>query len=203
MEVLDSESLGTLVALLQIDLSSNQLTTLPEKLFDANTQLEEIILANNQIRQLSPEMLLNQNHLRYIKFAGNALVDADFLQRLSPSLNRLSLYVDLSSNRLKSVGLSSLLHFRYLNLADNNWNCAWLVENLVRKLPASVNFVRPWRVINDWSENITNIEGIDCTEGGSNRSIILLDVSKVPQEKTDNCECVVSELQQLQDVTTF
>jgi len=67
----------------------------------------------------------------------------------------------------------------------------------------SVNFVRPWRVINNWSENITNIEGIDCTEGGSNRSIILLDVSKVPQEKTDNCECVVSELQQLQDVTTF
>jgi len=196
VEVLDTESLGTLVALLQIDLSSNQLTTLPEKLFDANTQLEEIILANNQIRQLSPEMLLNQNHLRYIKFAGNALVDADFLQRLSPSLNRLSLYVDLSSNRLNSVGLSSLLHFRYLNLADNNWSCAWLVENLVRKLPASVNFVRPWRVINDWSENITNIEGIDCTEGGSNRSIILLDVSKVPQEekKPRDFNCAVAYL---------
>jgi len=140
---------------------------------------------------------------RILLSRATAMVAADFLQGLSPSLNRLSLYVDLSSNRLKSVGLSSLLHFRYLNLADNNWNCAWLVENLVRKLPASVNFVRPWRVINDWSENITNIEGIDCTEGGSNRSIILLDVSKVPQEKTDNCECVVSELQQLQDVTTF
>ncbi|XP_016964339.1 leucine-rich repeat-containing G-protein coupled receptor 5 [Drosophila biarmipes] len=192
VEVMDTESLESLVALLRIDLSFNLLTILPENLLHANSQLEELILASNQVEQLSPQILLNQNHLRYIKLAGNALRDASFLQSLSPSLNRLSLYVDLSSNRLKSVNLSSLLHFRYINLADNNWNCAWLVANLVRKLPASVNFVRPWTVINDWSENTTSIEGIDCTEGGSNRSIILLDVSKVSQQRTGDCDCGVT-----------
>ncbi|XP_052852629.1 insulin-like growth factor-binding protein complex acid labile subunit isoform X1 [Drosophila gunungcola] len=189
VDEMETESLESLVALLQIDVSLNRLTTLPETLFHANTQLEEIILANNQIVKLSPKIFHKQNHVRYMKLNGNALDDADFLHRLSPSLNSLSLYVDLSSNRLSSVNLSSLLRFRYLNLADNNWNCAWLVANLVRKLPNSVNFARPWSVINDWSENITNIEGVDCYEGESNRSIILLDVSAVPLQKTSNCEC--------------
>ncbi|XP_017056717.2 insulin-like growth factor-binding protein complex acid labile subunit [Drosophila ficusphila] len=189
LQIMDVDSLESLLGLLRIDLSHNRLTAIPETLFHANTQLEDIILSDNQIGQLSPQLLHNQNHLRYIKLAGNALGNADFLQRLSPSLNSLSLYVDISSNRLKSVNLSSLLRFRYINLADNKWNCAWLVSNLVRKLPRSINFARSWNVINNWSENITNIKGVDCTEGESKRSIILLDVSTVPKEKTQNCEC--------------
>lgn len=193
MDKIYDESLDSLIALLQLDISFNLLTTLPDNLFHFNTQLEEIILANNKIEEISSQMMLNQNHLRYIKLSGNAISDAAFLDRLSPSVNRFTLYVDLSSNRLKSLNLSSLLHFRYINLADNNWSCNWLVANLVQKLPNSVNFARPWTVINNLSENTTNIEGIDCIEGGTNRSIILLDVSGVPQPKSDNCDCVVSK----------
>ncbi|XP_017023211.1 insulin-like growth factor-binding protein complex acid labile subunit [Drosophila kikkawai] len=189
VESVHTDSLETLVSLLQIDVSYNQLSTLPETFFNANTQLEEIMFGHNLIGQLPPLALAHQSHLRLIQFTGNALTDVDFLQRLPASLNRLSLHVDLSSNRLRSIDLASLRQFRYLNLADNSFNCGWLIENLVRELPTSVNFARPWSVLNGWNDDFKNIKGVDCTEGDTNRSIILLNAAEVSQYKTSKCEC--------------
>ncbi|XP_020810834.1 toll-like receptor 6 [Drosophila serrata] len=189
IEVVDTDSLEALVSLLQIDVSFNQLTSLPETLFNANTQLEEIMFGHNLIGHLSSLVLARQSHLRYIQFTGNALSDAVFLQRLPASLNRLSLYVDLSSNRLRSIDLNSSHQLKYLNLADNSFNCAWLIENLVRELPSSVNFARPWSVLNGWRDDFNNINGVDCAEGETNRSIILLNASEVSLYKTSKCEC--------------
>lgn len=173
-------------------MSYNKLTSLSELLFKANTQLEEIIFGHNQIGQLSPLTLMHQSHLRYIELCGNALTDADFLQRLPASLNRLSLYVDLSSNRLRSIDLASLPQFQYLNLADNSFDCAWLIGNLAQELPTSVNFARAWSVINGPSNDFSNIKGVDCTEGDTNRSIILLNAAEVSQYTTSRCDCDVS-----------
>lgn len=184
---MDAESLEFLSSLIQIDVSHNRLTTLPVQIFQANSQLEDVVLAHNRVKALSPLIFKHQNYLRYIQLAGNILDKAEFLESLSPSLNRLSLNVDLSSNRLQSVSMKDLLHFRHINLADNNWSCAWLVGNLVRKLPPSINFARPWTVLNNWSENLANIQGVDCTEGNTNRSIILLNVGEVLHNENTNC----------------
>lgn len=191
---MDGASLAVLSSLIQIDVSHNLLTTLPEHIFQANSQLEDVILDHNRVEALSPLIFKHQNHLRYIQLAGNMLDRAEFLESLSPSLNRLSLYVDLSSNRLQSVSMKDLLHFRHINLADNNWSCAWLVGNLVRKLPPSINFARPWTVLNNWSENLTNIQGVDCTEGNTNRSIILLNVGEVLHNANTSCGSEVRHL---------
>ncbi|KAH8244233.1 hypothetical protein KR026_003147 [Drosophila bipectinata] len=192
VDLVDAESLQFLSSLIQIDVSHNRLTTLPERIFQANSQLEDVIMSHNKVKALSPLIFKHQNHLRYIHLAGNILEKAEFLESLSTSLNRLSLYVDLSSNRLQSVSMKDLLHFRYINLADNNWSCAWLVGNLVRKLPPSINFSRPWTVLNNWSEKLTNIQGVDCTEGNTNRSIILLNVGEVLHNENQNCSSGLS-----------
>ncbi|XP_034666160.1 insulin-like growth factor-binding protein complex acid labile subunit [Drosophila subobscura] len=175
---IEDESLESLVSLTQIDASFNQLTSVSESLLDANSQLEEIILSHNRIGVISPKLMRHQTHLKHLKLDGNALIEANFLQSLPPALNRLSLSVDLSSNRLHSVNLSSLLQFGHTNLADNHWNCAWLVKNFLLRAPASLNFARNWSLLSDWNEDLTKVQGIDCIEGSRNRSIVLLSVGE-------------------------
>ncbi|XP_001356213.4 leucine-rich repeats and immunoglobulin-like domains protein 2 [Drosophila pseudoobscura] len=180
---IEDGSLESLASLLQVDASFNQLTSVSESLFHANTQLEEIILSHNRIRDISPKLMQYQTHLRHLKLDGNALIEASFLQRLPPALNRLSLIVDLSSNRLQSVNLNSLLHFGHINLADNHWSCAWLVKNLLLRAPPSLNFARNWSLLSDWSEDLTKVQGIDCIEDARNRSIVLLSIGEVIHSK--------------------
>ncbi|XP_030569733.1 insulin-like growth factor-binding protein complex acid labile subunit isoform X1 [Drosophila novamexicana] len=187
---IDTDGLQPLSALLQLDMSFNLLSSLPAELFHANSQLKDINFAHNQLRELHPALLHQLMHLKQLNLAQNHLEDASWLQHLAPALNRLALRVDLSSNRLQSLNLSSLLFFEHVQLADNRWNCSWLVRHMLRTPPASLNFARSWPMLSAWSvKELLNIQGVDCFDDQQNRSIVLLDVGAARLEMGSNCDC--------------
>lgn len=187
------DALHPLSAVFQLDLSYNRLKTLPENLLHGNRQLKHIDISNNQLSQLHPGLLQQLTHLTQLNLARNLLKEASWLQRLAPGLNRLALRVDLSSNRLQSLNLSSLLFFEQVQLSDNRWNCSWLVKHMLRTPPTALNFARSWPMLSAWSvQQLLSIRGIDCFDGQQNRSIVLLDVSAARQQTPPDCDCKVS-----------
>ena len=87
------ESLGTLTALQELDLSSNPPTTLPECLGNL-TQLKSLVLSSNQLTTL-PESLGNLTALQSLDLAGNQLTTLpEWLGRLK-QLKRLFLHENI------------------------------------------------------------------------------------------------------------
>ncbi|XP_023172233.2 insulin-like growth factor-binding protein complex acid labile subunit [Drosophila hydei] len=194
LEHIAVDALHPLSAVFQLDLSYNRLKTLPENLLHGNRQLKHIDISNNQLSQLHPGLLQQLTHLTQLNLARNLLNEASWLQRLAPGLNRLALRVDLSSNRLQSLNLSSLLFFEQVQLSDNRWNCSWLVKHMLRTPPTALNFARSWPMLSAWSvQQLLNIRGIDCFDGQQNRSIVLLDVSAARQQTPPDCDCKSSQ----------
>lgn len=168
---------------------------MPEKLFEGNTQLKELNLGYNQLGRLSSQLIKPLIHLHQLNVASNWLEEANWLLQLPPALNRLALRVDLSSNHLRSMNLSSLNHFQYINLADNRWDCSWLARFMLRSPPPiALNFQRAWPMLSGWNEDLLSVRGIDCFDGRENRSIILIDVSTARQPDQNQCDCVVSAI---------
>lgn len=155
-----------------------------------NTQLKDVHLDHNKLEKLSQQMTKPLIHLHQLNLAGNRLEDANWLQRLPAALNHLALRVDLSSNHLRSINMSSLVHFQHVKLADNRWDCTWLARFMLRPPPAALNFERSWPMLSAWKDELLNVRGIDCFDGHENRSIILIDVSaaRLPNSQ---CDCEV------------
>lgn len=180
-------------ALLQLDLSFNRLDELPELLFHGNTQLKDLNIGHNRLKKLSHELITPLIQLQQLNVASNWLEAANWLQQLPPALNRLALRVDLSANHLRSMNLSSLIHFQQINLADNRWDCTWLARFMLRSPPSALNFQRAWPMLSGWNEDLLSVRGIDCFDGRDNRSIILIDVSAARQPDSQ-CDCQVSAI---------
>ncbi|XP_030240985.1 insulin-like growth factor-binding protein complex acid labile subunit isoform X2 [Drosophila navojoa] len=190
LEHIAADTLRPLSTLLQLDLSHNRLNSLPEDLLLGNNQLKQVDLSSNQLNHLHSALLHQLTHLTRLNLARNQLEEASWLQQLAPGLNRLALRVDLSSNRLQSLNLSSLIFFEQVQLSDNRWNCAWLVKHMLRTPPTALNFARSWPMLSAWSvQQLLSIKGIDCFDGQQNRSIVLLDVSAARQQTAPDCGC--------------
>lgn len=190
---INGDCLQPLSNLQQLDISYNGLKSLPEELFRLKSQLRIIDIARNQIVKLEPNFLMPLINLNQLKLAGNQLEDASWLHHVAPALNHMALRVDLSSNYIKSLNLSSLVSFEHVYLADNLWDCAWLIKNMLRTPPAALSFNRSWPMLSSYTDDLLNIRGIDCFDGQRNRSIVLLDVDADRKQQVQSCNCEVSQ----------
>ena len=121
---LQSGDFTGLSSVIRIDLTDNQLSSLPEDIFQPiRTHLDRIILTNNQLTSL-PENLFNRLIvLEYVDFDGN---------QLGPSLpvnlfagQQTSIYsIKLRNNQLTSLPVgffNGLRQFRWIYLSGNNF----------------------------------------------------------------------------------
>ena len=145
-------SLAFYPALTLLDLSSNTLTSLPAKVFQAQAKLKVLRLSENSLSSLLPQTFAGLHRLTHLSLHGNQLErleigvinDLDHLTNLdlsnnqmmeinkgslSPSLETLELH----SNKLSSLpeDLSDLPHLTHLSLANN-----MLVEISLPPLPS-------------------------------------------------------------------
>ncbi len=123
LEELTSQHWQHLDSLRGLDLSLNQLRSLPES-FGYLTNLQVLSLAGNQLRSL-PESFGTMTNLQQLSLSGN------WLRSLPESILRLSnlQYLDLSWNQLRSLpeSFGQLHHLQEL----------WLYENQLYSLPES------------------------------------------------------------------
>ena len=133
-------SLAFYPALTLLDLSSNRLSSLPAKVFQAQAKLKVLRLSENSLPNLLPQTFAGLQRLTHLSLSGNQLErlevgvinDLDHLTNLDLSNNQMkeveegslppSLQtLELSSNRLSSIpeGLSNLHNLTHLSLANN------------------------------------------------------------------------------------
>ncbi|XP_008070636.1 toll-like receptor 7 [Carlito syrichta] len=120
-----------LKTLTTLDLSHNQLTTVPERLANCSRSLEQLILKNNQIRRLTKYFLQDAFQLRYLDLSSNKI---QIIQKTSFPENVL--------NNLKML----LLHRnRFLCTCDAVWFVWWVnhTEVTIPYLATEVTCVGP------------------------------------------------------------
>ena len=102
------EDLAEFENLERLDISSNQLTTVPKNLFVNTPKLKWISLDNNKIEHISSELFqpIIHNKIQHISFLGNTYNDAIFSPGYSKSVSsvaELMRIIDLRNLKLKSV----------------------------------------------------------------------------------------------------
>ena len=133
-------SLAFYPALTLLDLSSNRLSSLPAKVFQAQAKLRVLRLSENSLPSLLPQTFAGLHRLTHLSLHGNQLErlevgvinDLGHLTNLDLSNNQLKELgegslppsletLELNSNRLSSLpeGLSELPNLTHLSLANN------------------------------------------------------------------------------------
>ena len=116
---LPNDVFNQLVELEVIDLSNNKLTNLDAKLFDRLTKLQMLILSNNQLKSLNKKIFSNLSKLNIINLSNNQIdnLDVDLFNGLV-ELNRL----DVSKNKLNSLNeniFKNLTKLMDIDLSEN------------------------------------------------------------------------------------
>ena len=113
---------GMMKYLRSLDLSRNNIDTLPVELLRRNNVLQDINLSGNQISAIMDEIFLQSKYLLQIELQNNYLDDGiwQHIQRV-PNL----MYLDLSYNNISELNekaLSDLTELGHLDLSYNNIN---------------------------------------------------------------------------------
>lgn len=107
------------IQLIELDLGTNQLTTVSSKTFEQLTQLETLYLDNNQLKELDTLAFQGLEKLRILKLHTNQLksIDKGILDNLI-----LLKKLDLHNNQLTEIDvelLKALVNLEYLDLSNN------------------------------------------------------------------------------------
>lgn len=160
LHLVSDHALLALTRLRTINLSNNNLTSLPTQLFQATDKLEEIILSGNQLTGLSPYQFPPLTVLRKLDLSHNIIssINNKAFLNLGHTVNTL----DLRGNLLTTLHgqlLLPLYKVQHVFLMDNPWNCDCHLKTfrdfiIKRKLsPAQVSCYEPERLADkSWAE---------------------------------------------------
>nr|APR72768.1 toll-like receptor 7 [Miniopterus schreibersii] len=125
------ERLSYLKNLETLDLSYNQLKTVPERLSNCSSSLKKLILHNNQIRSLTKYFLQGAFQLRYLDLSSNKI---QIIQKTS-----------FPENVLNNLEMLLLHHNRFLCTCDAVWFVWWVnhTEVTIPHLATDVTCVGP------------------------------------------------------------
>ncbi|XP_054437152.1 toll-like receptor 7 [Pteronotus mesoamericanus] len=125
------ENLLYLKHLETLDLSYNQLKSLPDKLSNCSSSLKKLILHNNQIRYLTKYFLQGAFQLRYLDLSSNKI---QVIQKTS-----------FPENVLNNLEMLLLHHNRFLCTCDAVWFVWWVnnTEVTIPNLATDVTCVGP------------------------------------------------------------
>ncbi|NP_001277093.1 toll-like receptor 7 precursor [Pteropus alecto] len=114
-----------------LDLSYNQLKTVPERLSNCSRSLKKLILHNNQIRHLTKYFLQDAFQLRYLDLSSNKI---QIIQKTS-----------FPENVLNNLKMLLLHHNRFLCTCDAVWFVWWVnhTEVTIPHLATDVTCVGP------------------------------------------------------------
>lgn len=157
--------IGSLMNLVQIDLRQNELQELPDNFFPPSLQLERVLLADNQLREL-PRSITECSSVTELDLSGNKLTSLPPLNNLS-QLKRLILH----DNRLSEIPvLDNMEMLRELDLRSNeltsldnlkycpSLQILALHDNFLPHLPASLAFCK------NLEELDAGVNDLDCID---------------------------------------
>jgi leucine-rich repeat protein SHOC2 len=124
------ESIGNLTCLIQLDLSGNHITSLSESIGNL-TNLTALYLDNNQITSL-PENIGNLTYLTELFLSNNPIIDLSILTELPSLRGFIFMRAMCASSHLGEFKLSSQITFvdlpcRYWT-KFSNWRPEWLLD---------------------------------------------------------------------------
>lgn len=149
---LGEKSLGNMINLRELDISSNKLTSLPESVCDT-LRLKIINISDNKLENL-PENFGNQQLLDEINCSNNEITELpkdlrkkfstikkfnfskNYIKFVDKSLHHLQQLeeLDLNSNQISRVQLPASRHLKCLRLGENS---GLETEKLIQRLPSS------------------------------------------------------------------
>lgn len=185
------KSFDELLNIEYLELNHNELQHLHADIFNATSQLQHINLSNNKLTNIDTTLFISLAYLKSLDLSRNQLSNDEFIESLALELQCHELRLNLSDNHYRIVNISSLLSFKQVELAGNWWSCKWLIKEML-KIPKSINFGRTYAVHTDWSLNMLDTKGISCYDEDTRRSILILDTSKVWEQKFEEMKCRVS-----------
>lgn len=158
------------------DISSNNLTTILDNLFESTKRLVYVNISGNKIEDIETNAFKELN-LHSIDLSYNKLSNDGFLWFIT-SLQ----YLNLSHNNYKRINLSILKNLQYAEMYDNPWDCQWLVHELVyTSSEGAIGFGRSYIV--PQRQGILRVPGIQCFDiDGSEKRLIVLDTEKAKEE---------------------
>ncbi|XP_051879210.1 insulin-like growth factor-binding protein complex acid labile subunit [Pristis pectinata] len=119
LRTLSSTLFDPLLLLDVLDLSNNELSSLPLQLFKNHHKLTDLRLDHNRLKALTASLFTHQNNLQYLTISGNLI--ASFPHHIFANLTNLSM-LDLSNNSLTCLPidlLSGLKELQTLKLSHN------------------------------------------------------------------------------------
>lgn len=159
-----------------MDLSDNNITYLPEHLFEFTPNVKHLNISYNFLEDIEKNVLDNLLNLRSLDLSYNKLFTDNFLQ--SASIMKLE-YLNLSSNEYRTLNVSILSGLNLIDviLYDNPWDCKWLVNQLSTKQQKKFHFGNDYEI--DKIGDMLNVKGITCEDDfGDIRNIILMESTK-------------------------
>ena len=171
-----------------IDLSSNNLTSLCNHLFDGLFNLKELRLNNNNIYLVDNYFIRSLNFLKTLNLASNAI---EYLPNLfSSSLE----YLNLSSNNIQSLNDYFASHLRSIRLIDFDSNTG--LHTISSRSFCFINIV----TLEKLSFRSTDLPSLDtfqellCRLAENNQSESLLDINHNINLK---CHCMLIQFEKL------
>lgn len=190
IKAVDKESLKELACLRTLDLSNNQLTFLPDHLFNYTSLIETIRLNNNALEAFD-ETIFSEMSLKILDLSCNLLSKDNFLwsplsiEYLNLTFNRYkeinssaleNIMTDLSGKLCNTISNGSLDEaFKYLGylFVGNPFACEWLFREglFLKNVRLGENYVV------DSKRNTFKAEGIQCFDenGTTERRLIIVE----------------------------
>lgn len=183
-------SFDELTSLEYLELNHNELQHLHPDIFNVTSLLQHINLSHNKLTNIETELFSSLAYLKSLDLSQNQLSNDEFIENLALELQCHELRLNLSDNHYRIVNISSLASFEQVELAGNWWSCKWLIKEML-KIPKSINFGRSYAVHTEWSLDILETKGINCYDENTRRSIIILDTSRIWEQRFEEMKCAV------------
>jgi Leucine-rich repeat (LRR) protein/GTPase SAR1 family protein len=148
------EAIAALTQLQELDLSHNQLTAVPEAIA-ALTQLQTLDLSYNQLTAV-PEAIADLTQLQVLDLSGNELTS---LPEAIAALTQLQ-ELDLSHNQLTAVpeAIADLTQLQSLDLSGNQLAALQATLSQLSKLHSLNLFNNKLQVIPDWIDKLKSLK---------------------------------------------
>lgn len=167
------------IALKVFDLSANNLTSLPENLFEFMLNVEMVNLSRNSFEMLPSFVFQRLKKLTNLDLAHNQLTEDNFLW---PIMNLK--FLNISFNLYREVNISVLETLDGVRIFENPLDCDWLVMEMSYS-PKHIQFGRDF--VTGSREIALRLPGIQCFEkDGSLNKVILLDADKKDDVEIDD-----------------